>query len=313
MQHLRVWLAFALLSLIWGSSYLFIRIADQQISALAVVALRLFFGAAAITLIALVLRAELRVPRRALVTLVALSVVNTTAPFLLITWGEKTIDSGLAAVLNSTTPIFSLFIAHLALRDERITPARIAGVIVGFAGVVLLLSRDLSASGIHWSGAVSQGAVILASACYALAAVSARRWLKGVHSMTISTYTLWFAGTEAVILSLIFSPPPLASLHPKTLLAVVWLGVLGSAVAYLLYYFIIMTWGASRATLVTYVVPAIGLVLGAIFLGEVVDWRILGGSVLVILGVGLAGLMGTRPRPSREEEALSAEQVEATP
>lgn len=235
MPHLRVWLAFILLSLVWGASYLFIRIGDEQLTPLALVALRLVFGAAAITVLALALRADLRPRGSAIAILLALSAVNTTIPFLLITWGEKTIDSGMAAVLNSTTPIFSLLIAHWLLHDERITAARAAGVAIGFAGVVLLFSDGLRQGTINWWIIASEGAVVAASACYAIGAVMARRTVSDVPSLTISAYTLWFAAVQAVILSLIFSRPPIASLHASTLLAVAWLGVLGSALAYLLY------------------------------------------------------------------------------
>lgn len=303
MYRIRVWLAFALLSLIWGSSYLFIRIAVEQLSPLAVVALRLFFGALTITAIALAVRADLRPPRRAVLTMLLLSLINTVFPFLLITWGEVTISSGLAAVLNSTTPIFSLLIAHLALHDERITVPRLLGVAVGFVGVLLLLSRDLQHGAIHWQAVAGQAAVVLASVFYALAAVLTRRTLRDLPSLTIATYALWFSAAISIALSLLFSPPPIASISGKSWFAVAWLGILGSGLAYVFYYFIIQSWGASRATLVTYVVPGIGLILGALFLSEHVDWRIAAGSALVILGVGLASIARRQSRRTVEVEA----------
>jgi drug/metabolite transporter (DMT)-like permease len=266
------------------------------------VALRLFFGALTITAIAVAVRADLRPPRRAVLTMLLLSLINTVFPFLLITWGEVTISSGLAAVLNSTTPIFSLLIAHLALHDERITVPRLVGVVVGFLGVLLLLSRDLQHGSVHWQAVVGQAAVVLASVCYALAAVLTRRTLRDLPSLTIATYALWFSAAISIGLSLLFSPPPLSSMGGQSLFAVAWLGILGSGIAYIFYYFIIQSWGASRATLVTYVVPGIGLVLGAIFLSETVDWRIVAGSALVILGVGLASVVRRSSRRAAERE-----------
>lgn len=297
MPSARISLSFLLLSLIWGASYLFIRIGVEQISPAALVALRLFFAAVTITAIALWRHADLRPTRRALALMVVLAAINTTIPFLLISWGELQVPSGLAAVLNSTTPIFSILMAHVLLHDEAITLPRAAGIAVGFGGVLLLLSGGLRGGNVRWETLLSEGAIVLAAACYAASAVSVRRWLSGVPSLTISTYTIWFAAVQAIVISLIFSPPPLATMHPKTWLAVVWLGVLGSAIAYLLYYFLIMNWGASRATLVTYVVPAIGLVLGAIFLSEIIDWRVLAGAVLIIGGIVLAGLARRRAAP----------------
>jgi drug/metabolite transporter (DMT)-like permease len=127
----------------------------------------------------------------------------------------------------------------------------------------------------------------------------------------MATWTLWIAAAETGLLSLIFSRPPITSLHPSTVLAVLWLGVVGSALGYVLYFFIIQSWGASRATLVTFVLPVVGLSLGAIFLGETLDWRILVGSALVVLGVVLASLLKSPARRNhpavqdRQESLLS--------
>lgn len=307
MASVRVWIAFALLSLAWGSSYLFIRVGVEHLSPLALVALRVVIGAVALALFASVRQQNMQVSGRQLLALLTIATTNTTIPFLLITWGEETVPSGLASVLNSTVPIFSVLIAGAVLRDEPITLFRLGGVAIGFGGVLLLLSRDLS----HWSGLAGQGAIVLASLCYAVSAVFTRRTLRGLPSMTIAVYAVALAAAEALLLSLVFSPPPVASMHPLALLAVVWLGLLGSAFAYLLYYFILENWGASRTTLVTYMLPVVGLTLGAIFLHERLDWRILAGSALVISGIGLASLV-KRPADRRdvvEGEAVSADAI----
>jgi drug/metabolite transporter (DMT)-like permease len=292
-----VWLAFSLLSLAWGSSYLFIRVGVEQLSPLALVALRLGIGAVGLWGFAISRRLNLRLTRRQLASVAVLATINTSIPFLLITWGEETVPSGLASVLNSTVPIFSFLIAGAVLQDEPITVPRLGGVAVGFGGVLVLLSRDLSHGGIQWSTLGAQGAIVLASAFYAISAVFARKTLRGAPSMTIALLALSIAAAEILVLSLIFSPPPLASLHPKSLLAVVWLGLLGSSFAYLLYYFILENWGASRTTLITYVLPVVGLALGAVVLHESLDWRTAAGSVLVIAGIALASV--ARRRPSR--------------
>jgi drug/metabolite transporter (DMT)-like permease len=302
---LRVWFAFALLSLTWGSSYLFIRVGVEQLSPLALVALRLVIGWVGLALMVAVLRQNVRLSRRHLLAAALLATINTTIPFLLITWGEETVPSGLTSVLNSTTPIFSVLIAAAILGDEPLTLPRLGGVVVGFGGVLLLLSRDLSHGVIHWSGVLSQGSIVLAALCYALGAVLARKTLRGVPAMTISFHVVTVAAAQALVLSLAFSPPPVGSLRASSILAVVWLGLLGSAFAYLLYYFVLEHWGAARTTLVTYVIPVVGITLGAIFLGEALDWRILAGSVLVIAGVVLASL-AARPTIRRGEQEAPA-------
>jgi drug/metabolite transporter (DMT)-like permease len=277
----------------WGSSYLFIRIGVKQISPLALVGLRLSIGALTILVIVAIRRQSLRISARQLATIGMVGTINSAAPFLLISWGETSIPSGLASVLNSTTPIFALLLAGAVLQDEPITTARLAGVLVGFAGGVVLLGRDLS-GGIQWFGIAGQGAVIVASICYAAGAVFVRKTLRGVSSMTIATYVLLVSAAEALALSLIFSPPPLLSMSPKAWLAVVWLGMLGSGLAFTCAYFVLEHWGASRYTLVTYVLPVIGLALGAIFLNEVIDWHIIAGSVLVLGGIILATVGASR-------------------
>jgi len=294
------WIAFLLLSLLWGSSYLFIRIGDEQLTPLALVALRLLIGAVVLASIAAARRQDLHLSRRGVVLTVIVATMNTSVPFLLIAWGEKTVPSGLASVLNSTVPIFSVLIAGAVLHDEPITSSRLGGVTMGFAGILLLLSRDLGQSGIHWSGVMGQGAIVLAAVCYAGMAVFTRRTLRGVPSMTIATYTLCIAAAEVVLLSLVFSPPPVGSLHLKTLFSVVWLGALGSAIAYILAYYILASWGAARYTFVAYMLPMVGLALGAIYLGETLAWRTLAGSALVILGIVLASIPGRSL--SRQEE-----------
>lgn len=285
----RVWIAFALLCAMWGSSYLFIRIGVKEISPLALVALRLSIGALTILVIVALRCQTLRVSARQFCTIAVAGTINSTAPFLLISWGETSVPSGLASVLNSTTPMFTLLLAGTILQDEPITRARLFGVLVGFGGVVVLLARDLSGSG-HWSAIAGQGAIIVASMCYAAGAVFVRKTLRGIPSMTIATYVLLVSAAESLAFSLMFSPPPVFSMSPKVWLAVAWLGVLGSGLAFTCAYFVLEHWGASRYTMVTYVLPVVGLALGAIFLREVIDWHIVVGSVLVLGGIVMAGL-----------------------
>ena len=309
MTRARVWIAFLLLSLTWGSSYLFIRVGLRGLSPLALVSLRLIVGAAALGLFVALRRQDVRLSRRQLLLAATIATTNSAIPFLLISWGEETVPSGLTSVLNSTVPIFSVLIAGAVLHDEPITAPRLGGVAIGFGGVLILLSRDLTHGVIHWSTLAGQGAVVLASLCYAVSAVLARRTLRGVSSMAIAVYTVSIAAAETLLLSLVFSPPPIFSLRPSALFAVLWLGLLGSAFAYLLYYFILEQWGASRTTLVTYMIPVVGLTLGSLFLNEALDWRILAGSVLVICGVALASLT-RREDQARDREPSTAPRTE---
>ncbi|GAC1444285.1 MAG: DMT family transporter [Chloroflexota bacterium] len=285
-----MWLAFALLCLIWGSSYLFIRLGLRQLSPLALVGLRLSVGFIVIATVVAYRRQSLWLGQSQLAYAFILATINTSLPFLLIAWGEVTVPSGLASVLTSTVPIFSVLLAAAVLQDEPVTMPKIGGVAIGFAGVMLLLSRDLTQGSIRWSTLLGQGAIVLAAVCYAIGAVFARRTMRGVASLTVATYALAISGLETLTLTLIASRPSLTSLTSTSIWAVLWLGVFGSGLAYILAYYILEEWGAGRYTFIAYMLPMVGLTLGAIFLNEVVDWRILAGSGLVIGGVGLASI-----------------------
>jgi drug/metabolite transporter (DMT)-like permease len=290
MPNLRVLIAFCVLCLSWGSSYLFIRIGVRDLSPLSLVAMRLTIGAAVIWAVVAIRRQDLRVSTRQAVLIPSIATLNIAAPFLLIAWGETSVPSGLASVLNSTVPIFSVLLAGFVLHDEPLTLPRLGGVSLGFLGVVVLFSGDLVHGSRHWSTLAGEGAIVLSSICYAVGAVLVRHLLRGVAPMTLAAYSVSAVALETVVVSLIFSPPPFASMPASAWLSVVWLGVFGSGLAYLLAFFILTNWGAARYTLVAQTLPIVGLALGAIFLKERLDWRIVVGSLLVIGGVVLAGV-----------------------
>ncbi len=283
-MRLKEWAAFWLLGLIWGTSFLWIKIAVGHVPPLTVAALRLGIGL--IGLLAVVAVRRQRFPRdfptlRAYVTL---SLVQSAIPFGLIAWGETKIGSGLAAILNGTTPLFTIVIAHLWLHDEKITPARTVGLAAGFAGVVVLGSRDLGPHGLADS-AWGQMALLGASLSYAIAATYARKRLRNEPPLVQATMVV-LAGDLLLWAAVAAAERPLHLAGPPIVwIALAWLGLLGSCVAYLLYFYLINTWGATRASLVTYVFPVVGLLLGITVLGEPADWRLWLGSLLVIAGI----------------------------
>jgi drug/metabolite transporter (DMT)-like permease len=283
-MKLKEWGAFALLGLIWGSSFLWIKIAVEEIGPFTLVAFRLLFGLAGLLLIMRLRGQAFPRDRRVLLAFLFMGAFNTAIPFTLISWGETKIDSGLASILNGTVPLFTIVIAHFWLHDEKITLPRLAGLIVGFVGMVTLVSRDLGPEGLR-GNVWGQFAVIAGSICYATAITFSRRYLRGQPPVVQSTMILLVADALMWIATpLVESPIHLPAL-PMTWLAIVWLGVLGSCVAYLLFFFLINAWGPTRASLVTYVFPVIGLLLGILFLKETADWRLLIGSVLIVGGI----------------------------
>ena len=288
-MRLKEWGAFWLLGCIWGSSFLWIKIAVGEIGPATLAAIRLFVGLIGLLLVTRLQRQAF--PRTAayLPAYLFMGAFNTAIPFILIPWGETRIDSGLAAILNATVPLFTIVIAHFWLSDERFTPTRLAGLLIGFAGVVLLMSRDLGAGAIA-RGIWGQVAVLAASLSYAVAATFSRRHLRGHPPLLQATMVVLFADLFAWLTVFAGERPVRLPALPVTWFALIWLGVLGSCSAYLLYFYLINAWGPTRASLVTYVFPVIGLLLGLIFLNEHADWRLLAGSGLVVAGIAVVNL-----------------------
>ncbi len=288
------WAAFWLLGTIWGSSFLWIKVAVAEIGPATLAAIRLLFGLLGLLLVMQLQRQSFPRTRAYLPAYLFMGAFNTAIPFVLIPWGETRIDSALAAILNATVPLFTIVIAHFWLSDERITLARVGGLILGFAGVVVLMSRDLNAAGIA-HGVWGQVAVLVASVSYALAATFSRRHLRGHPPLLQATMVVFFADIFTWLTVFAAERPVRLPQLPVTWFALVWLGLLGSCAAYLLYFYLINAWGPTRASLVTYVFPVIGLILGIVFLNEAADWRLLAGTVLIVAGIVVVNLRRASP------------------
>jgi drug/metabolite transporter (DMT)-like permease len=277
------WLAFILLGTIWGSSFLWIKIAVQEIGPILLVAIRLLFGILALLVVVAYTRPPMPQGRQIWINLTILGLINNALPYTLISWGEKYIDSAVAAILNSTTPLFTMLVAHLFLTDDRMTRRRVFALVMGFLGIVLLVSRDLGDA--SRGNILGQAAVLAAAVCYAFASVFARRTTQGLQPSVQALVPLLGADLLLwMMVPLVESPVTLPSL-PITWFALVWLGVLGVAVAFLLFFYLLHSVGPTRTVLVTYVFPLVGVALGVIFLGERLDWQLVGGAALVISSV----------------------------
>lgn len=277
------WLAFILLGTIWGSSFLWIKIAVQEIGPILLVAIRLLFGILALLVVVAYTRPALPKGRQIWINLTILGLINNALPYTLISWGEKYIDSAVAAILNSTTPLFTMLVAHIFLTDDRMTRRRVFALGMGFLGIVLLVSRDLS--GASQGNILGQAAVLAAAVSYSFASVFARRTTQGLSPSVQALVPLLGADLLLwMMVPVVESPLTLPSL-PITWFALIWLGVLGVAIAFLLFFYLLHSVGPTRTVLVTYVFPLVGVALGVIFLGERLDWQLLGGAMLVISSV----------------------------
>jgi drug/metabolite transporter (DMT)-like permease len=293
------WLVFLALGLMWGSSYLFIRIGVQTLEPFTLIAARLGIGLLVLATVVALAREPLPREPRMYLHLIVLSVVSVALPFFLITSAEQSTDSSLAAIINASVPLFTIAIAAVALHDEPITPGRLAGLAVGFIGVFILVSRGLvgSAGGVGGNSSLyGEVALVGSSISYAVGAVYARRNVRGLRPMIPALFQVAFAFVITAVLAVVLEHPFAKVLRPDAVFAVVWLGILGSGFAYLAFFRLLVRWGATRTTLVAYVLPVVGIILGVLVLNEQVDARILLGTVLIIGGVALVNSrFGQRP------------------
>lgn len=281
----RIWAAFFSLALIWGTSFLFIKIALETIKPLTLVTIRLFIGLIGL-LVILYLRRD-RMPARWSVwrQFTVLGAINTAIPFILISWsesGDSGIDSAVASVLNSTVPLFSVLISGIILRVEEVSFGRILGLLVGFIGVILMVSRGFGGG----SGSLlAYIAVIVAAFMYAIGGAFARRHFYTTSPVLVAAGQIFCADILVVLPALALEIPGEQYITSTTLGALLWLGLLGTCIAYTLYFYVLNRWGATRTTLVTYLIPAVGVAAGVIILGEAIDWRLVAGGGLILSGV----------------------------
>ncbi len=274
------WIVFILLGAIWSSSFLWIKIGVREIGPMSLVAFRMLFGA--LTAVAIGIYQKVEWPRdwKTWGIFAILGPASLAIPIFFISWGELTIDSAVASILNATTPLFTIVIAHFLLQDDKMTIQKVLGLLIGFAGVVVLLSKDLTTGA--QNSVIGQAAVILASLFYAGSAVYGRKLtqhvqgtVRGAMLLITSTIFMWIVGplTERP-----FEFPAL----PITWISILWLGILGSGLAVIMLWYLIHEIGPTRATLVTYLFPVGGVILGVLFLNENLSWQLLVGTVLIV-------------------------------
>jgi drug/metabolite transporter (DMT)-like permease len=280
------WALFGALGLIWGTSYLFIKIGVETLPTFTLVASRLGIGLIFLVIVVALAREPLPRDPKIYGHLLVMSVVNIAIPFALITSAEQSVDSAVAAILNGGVPLFTIVIAALLLHDEPITVNRIAGLIIGYAGVILLVGRGFGSGG--GDGAVAGELALLGStASYGFGNVYARRNVRGLRPMIPALFQVLFGFVITGSIAMLTERPFEAEWTGRTIFAIAWLGLLGSGIAYLVYFRLLRSWGATRTSMVAYLLPIVGIVAGALVLNEVVDAGILVGTALVIGGVAL--------------------------
>ncbi len=278
------WLIFLGLGFIWGSSYLFIKLAVGDFGTFTLVALRLVVGALLLWTVVRLAHQELPRERRMYGHLLVMAIINITIPFLLITWAEQSVDSSLAAILTSPVPLFAIVLSSIFLVDEPMRVNGLLGLAVGFIGVVILTSPGLTGVGSSIGGEL---ALLGAAFSYACGAVYARRNVRGLAPMVPAVFQVSFAALITAILALVLEHPWTVRPDTEAIFSILWLGILGSGIAYLFVFRLFAAWGATRTTMVAYVIPVVGIALGFLVLSEPIDSRVLLGTAFVVGGVAL--------------------------
>lgn len=298
------WLILGILAVTWGGAFLFIGIAVRHVPPLTYVWLRLTIAAAAMWLFLRARGRKVGLPNQAWGSILLLALLNNAVPFTLFGWGQTHIASGLASILNATTPIWGVVVAHFLTHDERMSPRRIAGVLLGFGGVAIMIGPSLLSS--LGTNALAQLACVTASLSYALAAVWARRFRRmGISPMSVTTGQLTAGAVMMLPLSMLVDRPWTHAFPPLAAWgAIASLALLCTAFGYLLYFRLIATSGATNALLVTLLVPPVAIVLGALFLNETLAPQDFIGLALIALGLAaidgrlISALRSRRPQPA---------------
>ncbi|MDP6606817.1 MAG: DMT family transporter [Dehalococcoidia bacterium] len=292
------------LAAIWGASFMFIKVMLDEMGPVAVGWVRLVGGAS--LLLAVVAARRTPFPRggRRLWDFLVLGALASAVPFFLIPWGEQRIDSGLAAVLNASMPLFVAPLAHRFLVVERLIPRRALGLALGFVGVVVVIGPDLL--DVARDSTRGQLAVVLASASYAAGAIWMRRRLLDVDTTMLAALQTAAACLWLTPLLFAFESPPVPwELSTRVLLATAALAFLASGIAFIIYYWILATASATQAAMVTYLAPVAALFWGWAVLDEVVATSSVPGLALIIGGVWLVSRAPTAtslPAPEAEFE-----------
>jgi len=271
------------LGLIWGSSYMFIKIAVAEVPAITLVAARLILAA---TILWIALRAmgqPLPRGRRLWTAYAVMGFLSGALPYVLISWGEQYIHSSLAALLQATMPIFTIILAQFLGNDERLRWTAAAGVVLGFVGVAVLMVPDLRYG--FGDNLLGQIAIIVSSVSYAGATIFARNHLRGQPPLASTTGQMTMGALFTVPLSLLIDRP--FALSPSLPAIASWLSltILGTVVAYVIYYALLERTNATFVSTVTYIIPIFGLILGALVLHEPVTINLLISTALIVLGV----------------------------
>jgi drug/metabolite transporter (DMT)-like permease len=288
------WAILVTLSFLWGASFFFNGVAVAELPVFTVVVVRVALAAAILQVALRLTGQRIRRDPRLWGAFFAMALINNVMPFSLIVWSQSHIASGLAAIVNATTPLFTVLVAHVFTRDEKLSAGRITGVVIGLSGVAIMIGLDaLETLGVN---VAAQIASLCAALCYASGAVFGRRF-REMNVTPLETATGQVTASSAMLIPvmlLVDQPWTLPMPGPGVIAALIGVAALSTALAYILYFRLLATAGATNVLLVTFLVPVVAILLGTLFLDEVLQPQHLLGMALI--GLGLAAIDG---RPGR--------------
>jgi drug/metabolite transporter (DMT)-like permease len=279
------WLLLVALSVLWGGSFLFVKIAVAEIPPLVLVLARVALAAAILHIVLRLSGLSLNLGRPVWLSFFGMGVLNNLIPFSLIFWGQAQIQVGLASILNATTPLFGVIAAHLLTQEEKATPQKIAGVLAGIGGVAILMGPD-AISGLG-SNLMPQLACLGAAVSYAVSSVYGRRF-RTLPPLVTATGQLSATTLMMMPVVAIFSPPwhlPMPS--APVIWSVIGLATVSTALAYAIFFHIMKTAGGSNVNLVTFLIPPSAILMGAILLEEALLPRHFAGMAAIFIGLAL--------------------------
>lgn len=279
---MREWGLIVLLSIIWGGSFFFVGVAVKELPPLTIVLGRV--ALASVILLGVVYLKGLRMPSSLGLwgAFLVMGALNNLIPFCLIVWGQTHIESGLASILNATTPMFSVILAHFFTREEKLTLNRISGIGFGWIGVAVLIGvESLRGVGLEVHGQI---AVLGAAVSYAFAAIYGRRF-KGMNPMIVATGMLCGSTLMMIPPTLYVDQPWNLAPGPMAILSMLGLAAISTSLAYIIYFHLLATAGPTNLLLVTFLIPVSAIALGGVLLGEELGWEVFAGMGMIFLGL----------------------------
>ncbi len=285
------WVLFWLAGLIWGTSFLWIRIAVRDVSPIVLAGSRSLLGALGLGLI-VALNKQTHISwntlKKRLLDFFILGLFNIAFPWIMVSSAGQFLDSGTSAILNGTMPLFTILLSPIFVKDDRITLPKLGGLVIGFIGVVILIAPSIQGK---WSNSLlGITAMLLATLSYASATIFARKKTQGLPAQMLAFLQMSF-GSAIIWMTALFTEKPITlPQFPITWVAFLWLGLLGSCVAYIFYFDLLHNIGPTRVSMITYIPPLVALTLGVVFLKEQLYWQSLLGALLIFSGIAIVNL-----------------------